>query len=269
MTAWNFSEGDVIAPGRTAVRLLGGGRRYEAYLAWDEALHALVVVKVVRPHLVADHSALNGLAREARALDELAHPMLVRGFGAVLGGERPHVVLEFLEGPRLSTLLRRYGVSLEQVLPLAINAAAALHYIHGRGWAHLDVKPSNLVMGSSPRLIDLSVARPVGELRRLAAPAGTDGYMAPEQRDPERFDELGPAADVWGLGATLRAALPERAPASLRALVDAALEPDPRERPAPAELAAELEPIAVALPRPRLGSFRPGGRRRLRELDLV
>ena len=268
MTSWEFDEGDLIAPGRSAVRLLGGGHRYEAYLAWDDALHALVVIKVVRPHLVEDAGTLAGLAGEARALGALAHPMLVRAFDAVLEGPRPHVVLEHLDGPRVSTLLRRYGTTLEQVLPLAVNVCAALHYMHGRGWVHLDVKPRNLIMGAAPRLIDLSIARPVAELATLRSPAGTDGYMAPEQRDPARSGELGPAADVWGLGATLREALPTPVPDAVAEVVAACLRPDPAERPAPARIAAALEPIAAALPRPRLGPLRPGGRRRMRELDL-
>ncbi|HVL96173.1 MAG TPA: serine/threonine-protein kinase [Solirubrobacteraceae bacterium] len=269
MSSWNFTEGDAIAPGRTSVRLLGGGRRYEAHLAWDDELHALVVVKVVRPHLVHDENALRGLGREALALRSLAHPMLVRGFDAVLDGERPHIVLEFLEGPRLSTLLRRYGATIEQLLPLAVNVCSALHYMHARGWVHLDVKPSNLVMGASPRLIDLSVARRLDELPTLSSPVGTDGYMAPEQRDLARVGELGPATDVWGLGATLREALAGRpVPPVVAALVDACLAPRPADRPSPAELAAELEPLAAALPRPRIGPMRPGGRRRMRELEL-
>jgi serine/threonine protein kinase len=268
MSTWGFDDGDLIAPGRSAVRRLGGGRRYEAYLAWDETLHALVVVKVLRPALVTDGAALAGLAGEARALGELAHPMLVRGYDAVLGGDRPHLVLEFLDGPRLSTLLRRYGVAVEQLLPLAINVCSALHYLGTRGWAHLDVKPSNLVMGASPRLIDLSIARPVAELASLRGPVGTAGYQAPEQRDGARAAELGPAADVWALGATLREAIGDRpAPAEVLRLIDACLLEDPGRRPTPAELSAALEPIAAGLPRPRLGPIRPGFRRRLRELD--
>ncbi len=104
--SWGFGEGDEIVPGRHAVRLLGGGHRYEAYLAWDDELRSLVTVKIVRPDLVDHPGVLAGIAGEARALDRLNHPVIVRGFGAVLGGERPHLVLEFLDGPRLSTLVR-------------------------------------------------------------------------------------------------------------------------------------------------------------------
>ena len=269
----------MIAPGRHAVRLLGGGRRYEAYLAWDDDLRALVTVKVVRPHRVDHPGTLAGLAGEARALEALRHPGLVRAFDAVLDGERPHLVLEFLDGPRLSTFIRREAVSIEQVLALALELASVVHHLGRRGWVHLDIKPRNVIMAGPPRLIDLSVARPVEDARRDSArdTIGTEGYMAPEQRVRERAGEIGPATDVWALGATVfeliarRPAgtgspgdLPRGTPPALAAAVLACMEPLPAGRPTASELGDVLEPVVDALPRPRLGMFRPGGRRRPR-----
>ena len=119
--AWGFDEGDEIAPRLLAVKLLGGGERYETYLAWDEHLLSLVVVKVIRPHLVEDERALRGLAVEAALVERLRHPVIVRGFGAALDGPRPHVVLEHLEGPRLSRVIRKQGaLEPEQLLPLGL-----------------------------------------------------------------------------------------------------------------------------------------------------
>jgi eukaryotic-like serine/threonine-protein kinase len=286
-SSWGFREGDEIVPGRYATRLLGGGRRYEAYLAWDDAMHALVVAKVLRPELVEEDSARAGLAGEAEILASLAHPVIVRAFDAVLDGARPHLVLEYLDGPRLSTLIRRYGVIVEQLLPLAIDLCSALHYLHGRDTLHLDVKPRNVVMSSRPRLIDLSVAMTLDRIGDIKRPVGTDAYMAPEQCDPGRFAEIGPASDVWGLGVTLYEALargtrpfdhavaddtpypqlhsapaplPGTVPAPIAEAVYACLSDRPEERPSPSELAAALEPLAAALPAPRIGRFRPGGR---------
>jgi serine/threonine protein kinase len=289
MQSWNLAEHDEIASGRHAVRLLGGGRRYEAYLAWDDHLRALVVVKLVRPDQVADPSALRGLATEARLLQRLAHPMLVRSFGGLLDGQRPHLVLELIDGPRLSTLIRRFGMGLEQLLPLALNLCAALHYLAGERVLHLDVKPRNVVMGAAPRLIDLSVAHGHDQLADLRGPVGTDAYMAPEQCDPDRFGELGPPADVWGLGVTLYEALararpftegrerfpqlhdapaplPGGVPPALAAAVMACLEERPAHRPTAGQLADELEPMVDALPPMQLGRFRPGGGALLRRL---
>jgi eukaryotic-like serine/threonine-protein kinase len=83
---WRLEEGDEISPRLLAVRLLGGGERYETYLARDEHLLSLVVVKVLRPHLVEDERAFRGLAAEAELVERLRHPVIVRSFGAVLEG---------------------------------------------------------------------------------------------------------------------------------------------------------------------------------------
>jgi eukaryotic-like serine/threonine-protein kinase len=297
-SSWRFEEGDEIAPGRHSVRLLGGGRRYEAYLAWDDTLYSLVVVKILRPSLVADASTWAALTGEARAVAALNHPAIVRSFDAVLDGDRPHLVLEFLDGPRLSTLIRRYGVIFEQLLPLALEVCSALHYMSAKRIVHLDVKPRNIIMSGPPRLIDLSVATRLDDIGSIKTPTGTDAYMAPEQCDPERFSEIGPPSDVWGLGVTLYEAisrslpfpmpadssvsaalrypqlaaeprpLPGDTPEPIARAVVACLEKLPKNRPSAAELAEALEPVVAGLPRARLGLFRPGGRIRSSAFDI-
>ncbi len=150
------------------------------YLAWDERLRSLVVLRIVRPGLVGDSRTLEGLASEAEMLDRLRHPVLVCSFAAELEGPRPHIVLEHLEGPRLSTLLRKYGPRpVEQLVPLALQICSAIHYMREEGVVHLDVKPSNVIMAAPPRLIDLSIARTLEECGEITSPVGTDAYMAP------------------------------------------------------------------------------------------
>ena len=140
---WGLSEGDEIAPGRSVLRRIGGGRRYEAMLVWDQDRLAVLVAKVLRPDQARDAAALQDLAHEAALLERLAHPVLVRSFGAVTEGRFPHLVLEHLDGPTLDELLGREGpLALEQLLPLALHVASALHYLAGEGVVHLDVKPS-------------------------------------------------------------------------------------------------------------------------------
>jgi serine/threonine-protein kinase len=282
---WGLHEGDPITPELTAMRLLGGGSSYEAYLAFDEITFAPVVVKVLRPGLVADRSSLRGLRREVDALAEVNHPVVVRGLRAQLEGERPHVVLECVDGPRLSSLLRRHGpLQEQQYLPLALDIASALHYFRHVGYVHLDIKPSNIIMGAPARLIDLSVARRTDRAARLTAQIGTDAYMAPEQADPGRRGTPGPASDVWGLGATLfeavagyrafdrgdqdsddlaarfpqlvdePAELPAGVPAEVAKTVYAALAPRPEDRPLPREVADALEPVLARQPQARLSS---------------
>jgi eukaryotic-like serine/threonine-protein kinase len=288
--SWQLAENEAIVPGRQALQLLGGGRRYEAYLAWDEHLHSLVVAKLLRPDQAADERALAQLRGEARLLQSLAHPLLMRSFGVVLDGPRPHVVLEHIEGPRLSTLIHRHGLAMEQLLPLGLDLIRLLRYFEAEDVVHLDVKPRNIIMAGRPRLIDLSVAQRRADAARLTAPVGTEAYMAPEQCDPARFGELSPASDVFGVGATLfealsrerpfppdgepfpqlrrgPAPLPRHVPAPLAQLVLDALAHEPADRPTLGELADRLEQLVDALPQPRLSRFRPGMKARLRRLD--
>ena len=285
-SSWGFGQGDEITRDLIAVKRLGGGSAYEAYLAFDEITYGPVVVKVVRPDQVADESSLRGLRREVHALATVNHPVVVRGLRHDLEGDRPHVVLEQVDGPRLSSLLRRHGrLPEQQYLPLAVEVAGALHYLRRLGWTHLDIKPSNIIMGAPARLIDLSVARPVDDAAALDTEIGTDAYMAPEQCAPGRAGRPGPESDVWGLGATLFEAvagyrpfdrgdrsspdperrypqlveppyeLPAGTPHEVEKIVFAALEPDPADRPLPHELAEALEPVLARQPKARFAGF--------------
>jgi serine/threonine protein kinase len=280
--SWEFEEGASIGEERTVLRRLGGGSRYEVYLAWDEHLFSLVVAKILRPGLADDERAIRELAEEAEVLDALAHPVIVRGFDAVLEGPHPHVLIEHLEGPSLRRLIKRGGpIPMQQLLPLALHVAGALEYMSHQGLVHLDVKPDNIIMGVPPRLIDLSIARSLERAARTSSPIGTDAYMPPEQCDPGAHGRrIGSASDVWGLGATLHHAvsgsvpfprrdedrdsddpavrfhqlvdepssLPDGVPAELRELILATLRKDPTERPTAAGIAAALEPLVAELP---------------------
>jgi serine/threonine protein kinase len=278
-----LAEGDAIAPGRTVLRSLGGGSRYEVLLVWDEPRFAIMVAKVLRPHLVGDPDALEDLREEAEALDALSHPVILRRFDAVLDGPFPHLLVEHLEGPTLRRLLRAEGrLSLPQLLPVALHVAAGLHHMATSGWVHLDIKPDNLVVGVPPRIIDLSIARTVERAARTRGEIGTDPYMAPEQCGVPGYEgRLGPPADVFGLSATLwRAAAgenpfprpsgagrsadpqvrfpqlhappprpPRTMPGPLAELLLAGLARDPAHRPTAREFALALEPLVDGLRR--------------------
>ena len=281
--SWDFAAREELAPGRYALDKLGGGKRYEVYLAWDEALFSQVVVKVVRPDQANDPKAAADLRREVDLLDALSHPMLVRSFGVVVDGPRPHVVLEHFEGPTLGRLIKGYGpLPLEQYVPLAVRLCGVVHYLATRSVVHLDVKPSNIVMEAPPKVIDLSVARTVEAARKLKRRVGTRKYMAPEQIVPNRTGSIGPATDVWGVGATLYEAVAGRrpfdfsgegehpqleqqpfpldrdVPTAVAELILACLRKRPEDRPEAADVARGFEPLLEEIPeRPRLRHTRP------------
>lgn len=277
--SWNLDQGAAIAEGRTVLEPLGGGRRYEVVLVWDERLAGEAVAKILRPDRVDDERAVRALHREAALLQRLAHPVLVRGLDAVLDGPYPHLLLEFVDGQNMRASLRE-SVTLpaEGVLPVAIDLLAALHYLAANETVHLDVKPSNIVMTEPVRLIDLGTAQPLEELAARRAPIGTASYMAPEQCDPtSELGPIGPPADVWGAGATLYHALtgnrpfsppgpsgsdprtrypqlverplpiPDYVPEPLARLIIGMLAYDPGDRPTATEAAEGLEPLAGEL----------------------
>ena len=256
------------------LRPLGGGSRYEVLLVWDDVRFAIMVAKVLRPGVAGDPDALEDLAEEAEALAALSHPVILRGFDAVLEGEHPHLLVEHLEGPTLRRLLRAEGrLPLQQLIPLGLHVAAGLAYLEAVGWVHLDLKPDNIVMGVPPRIIDLSIARTVERAARTRGFLGTDPYMAPEQCGTPAFEgRLGPAA-LWraavGVGPFPRergaskspeperrfpqlvAPLPEPPgdmPGELASLLRSGLAREPSERPTAREFAAGFEPLLGALP---------------------
>lgn len=256
---------------------LGGGRRYEVFLVWDEDLQLSAIAKVLRPDRVADATAVNALRREAELLEQLVHPVLVGGLGAVLDGSFPHLLLEYVEGDNLREIVEAEAtLSVPEALSVGLELLAALDYMAAKGICHLDVKPSNVVMAEPARLIDLGAARTFEELAARQTPIGTASYMAPEQCDPSsELGPIGPPADVWGVGTTLYHALtgnkpfsrpgprgsdprvrytqlverplpvPDYVPASVETVIMAMLAHDPRDRPTAKEASAALEPLAA------------------------
>lgn len=187
-----LTPGARIGADLTVLGVLDDGGRDPVYIAWHHRGWCPVACKLFRTRAQA--------RREAGIIGALAHPNIVRPLGF---GEPPHLLMEYLEGPTLSTLLktlpaRRLRVS--DALRAAIHLGAALAHMHERGFVHLDVKPRNaIVTRGRPVLFDFGAARARADwgTRRLE---GTDPYMAPEQC---RREKVSPATDIFALGATL------------------------------------------------------------------
>jgi serine/threonine protein kinase len=240
-------------PGYRLIEHLIRTRRFDTYEVWSEDRACSCVAKVVRDDRLGDAHVRQALIDEGTRLLGLAHPHIVRGY-ELIAGPRPALVMETLDGETLAHLVDRTpgGLASEDVAWLGLHLASALRYLHRRDLLHLDVKPANVVAEAGrAKLLDLSLARPPGRYERGV---GTWCYQSPEQ---DAGGELGPAADVWGLGMTLYEAVTgdevEGRPQSARGrtadplavTIDACLEPDPATRPTLDDLMARLSPLAT------------------------
>ncbi|MGG7570065.1 serine/threonine-protein kinase [Streptomyces sirii] len=194
-----LAAGTTVAPRYEVLAHLCRTGWLDLYDAWSQERECRCVVKVLRPDRRGERRLRERLLQEGRWLQTFTHPHLVRGYETGRTPQ-PFVVLETLTGETLAHLVdrRRRRLAAADLALLGLQLCSALHYLHGHGLLHLDLKPSNVVVGCRrAKLLDLSVARPPGP----APPGiGTLGYLAPEQA---RGGLLTPAADVWGLGGTL------------------------------------------------------------------
>ncbi len=197
-----FAPGAEIVPGRRAWTLLGTGPRCATWLAWDDTLGLPVALKIP----LLDPSGLDrariGLRREAGVLAQVRHPRFQRLLDADVDAPLPYVVTEYVEGPPLSVILDDDGpLSPADAAQIGAQACLALRSLHGFGIAHLDLKPSNLMLRDGRVvIIDLGYAQRIGEPPLPGGPRGTDGYMPPEQL---RCETVTAASDLFALAVLL------------------------------------------------------------------
>jgi serine/threonine protein kinase len=194
-----LAAGSNLAPGYEIVEHLHQSNNFDVYYVFSEERACRCIAKVARQDLLEIPNVQNGLLREGKLLRRLAHPHIVRLY-EILEEPYPILILEMLTGETLSHIIdtsyRR--LPLRSVVNLGLHLCSAVHYLHAHGILHLDLKPSNVVSDRGlAKILDLSIAQPPGRCRKGA---GTKQYMAPEQVRGER---VGPATDVWGIGATL------------------------------------------------------------------
>jgi serine/threonine-protein kinase len=160
--------------------------------------------------LTGDHASADELARfrtEAEAVAALAHPNVVQVYEVGEHQGRPYFSLEFCAGGSLADRLNGTPLPPREAARLVETVARAIQHAHGRGLVHRDLKPANVLMAAdgTPKVTDFGLAKRVGaDQGRTATGAvlGTPSYMAPEQAGGQG-KRVGPAADVYALGAIL------------------------------------------------------------------
>jgi serine/threonine-protein kinase len=231
-------------------RLLGCGGMGEVYLAHDTQIDRRVALKL--PRLGDDPERLARFYREARIAGGFTHPGLcpVYDVGELEGIH--YFTMPFLEGETLAERLRGHEpLPVVEAVRLAARIARALEAAHAAGVVHRDLKPSNVMLAprGEPVVVDFGLARRSAEGPVTAAGTllGTPGYMAPEQLGG-RPEDVGPACDIYSLGALCYEALTGKPPfpgpahESLRRCLTETPAPPSQRRPG---LAARLDEICL------------------------
>jgi serine/threonine protein kinase len=213
---------------------IGRGGMGVVYKARQLALGRVVALKMI---LAGEHAGPEAVARfrtEARAVAALQHPGIVQIHEIGERDGRPYLALEYVEGSTLAEVLSAGPQPVRQAAGLVEGLARAVQYAHERGVIHRDLKPANILLQNAecrmqngpahsafcilhsaiPKITDFGLAKQLGgELGQTVSGAvvGTPGYMAPEQAGGKNR-QIGPAADVYSLGAILYECLTGRPP---------------------------------------------------------
>jgi eukaryotic-like serine/threonine-protein kinase len=233
-------------------RPIGRGGMGVVWLAQDRLLGREVAVKEVAfPETLSEderESLRARVLREARAAARLNHAGVITIYDVLSEQGRAFIVMELIAAPSLDELVARQGpLSPEHAARIGLQIASALDAAHRAGVVHRDVKPANVMVAEDGGvwLGDFGVAHLQGDPRLTASGiiVGSPWYMAPEQASD---GEIGPATDLWGLGATMYYAVEGEAPferggtlATLTAVVN--------EPPRPPERAGALQPVLESL----------------------
>jgi serine/threonine protein kinase len=194
-------------PGYKIKRKLGAGAMATVFLAQQVSLDRPVAIKILPKKFSDNEKFIERFYKEGRAAAKLNHPNIVGAYDVGRAGEHHYFVMEFVDGLTVYDLIeRKKRIPEEDAVEIVIQVARALEHAHERGFIHRDIKPKNIMFTKKGvvKLADLGLARAVTDREAAKAEAGraygTPYYISPEQIRGEL--EIGPQADIYGLGAT-------------------------------------------------------------------
>ena len=188
-------EGDVLASGYEVISHLSRGRALDVYDAWSIERDCRCVAKVARPDRRTTR-VRRRLIREGELLVELAHPHIVRAY-ELRHRPRTVLILETIGGETVEHMAESAArrMASADVAHLGVHLCSAIGYLHGHGYLHLDLKPSNvIVQGGQARVIDLSLSRRPGPVPRGLGSPRTSRPNRPAEGGPHRLRMSGGSA---------------------------------------------------------------------------
>jgi serine/threonine-protein kinase len=230
--------------------LIARGGMAEVYRAHDRLLDRPVAVKVLFPELSVDRSFVERFRREAQAAANLSHPNIVPVFDWGEDGGTYFIVMEFIDGRPLSSILKTAGpLSAERTADVGAHVAAALGYAHKHGVIHRDVKPGNVLITDEGqvKVTDFGIARAINteeSLTQTGAVMGTATYFSPEQAEGIGVDAR---SDLYSLGVVLFEMVTGRPPFLGDTPVAVASKHVRDHPPAPRELNPSIPPTFEAI----------------------
>jgi hypothetical protein len=205
-----------VVPGYEILGELGRGGMGVVYKARHLRLDRLVALKLIRGAGSLDPEAVRRFEAEARTVARFDHPNIVRVHDSGEQEGVPWLALEFVAGGNLARQLHSGPWPARKAAELVARLADAVDYAHRQQVIHRDLKPANVLVteDGTPKVADFGLARlldQAGGATVSGSPLGTPRYMSPEQAGG-RHESIGPATDVFGLGAILYELLTGRPP---------------------------------------------------------
>jgi serine/threonine protein kinase len=195
---------------------IGRGGMGVVYRARQRTLNRVVALKLTLAGSRATAAEIKRFHTEAKAAATLQHPNVVAIHEVGEHAGQHYFSMDYIEGKSLADVIRRTPLPAERAARYVKIIAEAIHYAHQRGILHRDLKPHNVLIDAKdePRITDFGLARQIevdSDLTVSGLALGTPSYMPPEQAGGRR-KEIGPASDVYSLGAILYDLLTGRPP---------------------------------------------------------
>ncbi|HMF19984.1 MAG TPA: serine/threonine-protein kinase [Gemmataceae bacterium] len=194
---------------------IGRGGMGVVFKARQIRLNRIVALKMILGGLLADKDDLGRFETEAAASAQLQHPGIVALYEIGCHENQPYFSMEYIAGSNLSQRLAEGPLPSRIAATYLETTARAVHFAHTRGIIHRDLKPANILLDehNHPRITDFGLAKVLATdsgQTRTGAVLGTPSYMAPEQAAARK--DIGPACDVYSLGAILYELLTAKPP---------------------------------------------------------